>query len=121
MIEVPAAALGIAELAPVCDFFSIGTNDLLQYLLASDRAGEHWAGGGMLPPGVWRLFERVFSEASRPIGVCGELASDPEVAGVLWALGATSLSVAPAQAGRLAAALAARTAGEWRAASEASR
>jgi phosphoenolpyruvate-protein kinase (PTS system EI component) len=117
MIEVPVAALGVAELARVSDFFSIGTNDLLQYLLASDRAGEHWVGEDRLPPAAWRLLAQVFDDArsaGRPVGVCGELAAHPEWAGALWALGATSLSIAPAQAGRLATALAGRDAAGWR-------
>jgi phosphotransferase system enzyme I (PtsI) len=118
MIEVPAAALGLEDLAPVCDFFSVGSNDLLQYVLASDRAGDDWAGDDHIPPAVWRLLERVFRDASAagcPVGVCGELASHPAWGGVLWALGAGSLSVAPAQAGPLAAALGTRSSAEWRA------
>jgi phosphoenolpyruvate-protein kinase (PTS system EI component) len=118
MIEVPAAALGVAELAREADFFSLGTNDLLQYLLASDRGAAQWSGDDALPAGVWRLIAGVFDQAAaagRPVGVCGELAADPEAAGVLCALGASSLSVGVAQAGPLAAGLARRSAAEWHA------
>lgn len=115
MIEVPAAALVVDELAREADFFSIGTNDLLQYLFAADRSttgGEHDAAD----PALWRLLRLAFeagAAAGRPVGVCGELAAHPVWAGALWALGATSLSVGPAQAAAVAAALATRDASEW--------
>jgi phosphotransferase system enzyme I (PtsI) len=115
MIEVPAAALTVDGLVPEADFFSVGTNDLVQYLFATDRtaaAGPDEAG----EPALWRLLRALFGaavDAGRSAGVCGELAARPEWAGALWALGATSLSVAPAQAAAVSAALATQDAAEW--------
>ncbi|HEY3379559.1 MAG TPA: phosphoenolpyruvate--protein phosphotransferase [Armatimonadota bacterium] len=98
MIEVPMAALAAPELATVCDFFSLGTNDLLQFLLAADRqhagvgylhAGEH--------PAVWRLIAPVIAAAhaaSIPVGVCGEWGADPEKLARLLGLGVDTVSVA---------------------------
>jgi len=98
MIEVPMAALLAPELAAVSDFFSIGTNDLLQFLLAADR--EH-AGVGYLyddeHPGVWRLLEGVIQSAHAaqiPVSVCGEWGADAAKAPRLVALGIDALSVA---------------------------
>ncbi len=98
MIEVPMAALAAPELAAVCDFFSLGTNDLLQFLLAADR--QH-AGVGYLHatdhPAVWRLLEPVIAVAHAagiPVGVCGEWGADPEKLARLVDLGIDSASVA---------------------------
>ena len=100
MIEVPMAALAAGELAEVCDFFSLGTNDLLQFLLAADR--EH-AGVGYLHgadhPAVWPLVEHVIAAAHAagiPIGVCGEWGADAAKLARLLALGLDSASVAVA-------------------------
>jgi phosphoenolpyruvate-protein phosphotransferase (PTS system enzyme I) len=119
MIEVPSAALAIDEIAAACDFVSVGTNDLFQYLFAADRS-QGFAGALIdpVPPGVWRLIERVFHEAAHagvPAGVCGELAADDHGGGTLWALGAHSLSISPLRLPALKDALAERTAAEWRA------
>jgi len=82
MIEVPAAALMAKEMAAVSDFFSVGTNDLLQYTLAADRNDEEVA--GLYQPGhaaVRQLILLVASAAKKadiPVSVCGELAANPE-------------------------------------------
>ncbi len=98
MIEVPMAALAAPELAAVSDFFSLGTNDLLQFLLAADR--QH-AGVGYLydddPPAIWRLLAFVIDTAHAaglPVGVCGEWGADPAKLPRLLALGLDTLSVA---------------------------
>lgn len=99
MIEVPSAALSAAALAPLVEFFSVGTNDLAQYALAADRGNEHvGALADALHPAVLRLIAAA-AEAARAngrwIGVCGELASDPVAAAALIGLGVTELSVSP--------------------------
>ena len=80
MIEVPAAAMAIEELGQNLDFISVGTNDLLQYALAADRADEEVAHlYDLQHPGVVRLLQHIFraAEASRiPVAVCGEVAGD---------------------------------------------
>ena len=98
MIEVPMAALAAAELAGVCDFFSLGTNDLLQFLLAADR--QH-AGVGYLHaadhPAVWSLIAHVITAAHAagiPVGVCGEWGADSAKLARLLALGIDTASVA---------------------------
>jgi phosphotransferase system enzyme I (PtsI) len=100
MIEVPMAALAAPELAAVCDFFSLGTNDLLQFLLAADR--EH-AGIGYLHvaehPAVWRLIAPVITAAHAagiPVSVCGEWGADAEKLARLLELGIDSVSIAVA-------------------------
>lgn len=97
MIEVPMAALAAPELAAVCDFFSLGTNDLMQFLLAADR--QH-AGVGYLHaadhPAVWRLLAQVVDAAHTakiPVGVCGEWGADPDKLARLLSLGIDSVSV----------------------------
>jgi multiphosphoryl transfer protein len=99
MIEVPSAALSAAALAPLVDFFSVGTNDLAQYTLAADRGNERVAAlADPLHPAVLRLIAAAADAArahGRWIGVCGELASDPAAAPALIGLGVTELSVSP--------------------------
>jgi phosphotransferase system enzyme I (PtsI) len=119
MLEVPAAALAVDELAAECDFFSIGTNDLLQYLFAADRqVGELDSIVTPLPRAAWALLARTIADAhaaGRPIGVCGELAGDGVGPGVLWALGVTSLSVNPLAVQSVRTCLRSRTGEQWRA------
>jgi phosphoenolpyruvate-protein kinase (PTS system EI component) len=117
MIEVPVAALSAAELAKESDFLSIGTNDLLQYLFAADRAAaelDHLI--EPLPPSAWRLLRSVIDaavSARTPIGICGELAADETACGALLALGADYISIGPAGAASVRASLAARSDEEW--------
>lgn len=97
MIEVPAAALNAAALAKYVKFFSIGTNDLVQYAMAADRGNEMVAHLYQpLNPAVLKLIRMTVAAAKNAgiyVGVCGESASDP-VAGVLWAaLGVDILSM----------------------------
>jgi phosphotransferase system enzyme I (PtsI) len=100
MVEVPSAALTARELLSVVDFVSIGTNDLAQYAFAADRlAGELAALLDPWQPALLALIQMVGAagaELGRPVGVCGEAASDPLLALVLVGLGVTSLSMAPA-------------------------
>lgn len=99
MIEVPALALGFARIAPLVDFASIGTNDLLQYLMGADRNGP--ALGALLDPwnpvalGLVESVARAGTRAQVGISVCGEAASDPLLAIVLVGLGVSSLSMTP--------------------------
>jgi phosphotransferase system enzyme I (PtsI) len=99
MIEVPAAALTLRDFADLVDFVAIGTNDLVQYLLAADRT--HDALDGLYSerhPAVLRLLHDVFDIArdeSLPIHVCGEMAANPQDVPLLLALGLRDLSVHP--------------------------
>jgi phosphoenolpyruvate-protein phosphotransferase len=97
MIEVPSGALGAARLARHADFFSIGTNDLIQYLFAVDRLNAAVADiGDVLEPDVLALIGSVVEAAHANdawVGVCGEAAGDPTVAGALVGLGVDELSM----------------------------
>jgi len=99
MIEVPAAAIGVDTLADAVDFLSVGTNDLVQYLLAVDRNND--ALGDLyspLHPGVLRLLAHVIGAGTRhgvPVAVCGEMAGDPRLAPLLLALGLREFSLHP--------------------------
>jgi multiphosphoryl transfer protein len=99
MIEVPSAALIADGLAEVADFFSIGTNDLVQYTLAADRTNAALAElASPLQPAILRLIERVLMAGharGRHVAVCGEAGSDPEMIPLLVGLGVDELSVAP--------------------------
>jgi phosphoenolpyruvate-protein phosphotransferase (PTS system enzyme I) len=119
MIEVPAAALRAAQVAEVADFFSIGTNDLAQYAMAADRMNSDLA--DLLDPwqpavlDLVRLTAEGGRQRDKPVGVCGESASDPLLALVLVGLGITSLSMAPVALGEVRVALAAHTLDECKA------
>lgn len=99
MIETPAAVMIADRLARVCDFFSVGTNDLTQYTMVVDRANVQLA-SRFTPqdPAVLRQLRDVHAAATAagiPVGVCGEMASEPLLAVLLIGLGYRSLSVAP--------------------------
>lgn len=99
MIETPAAALISDRLSEYADFFSIGTNDLAQYVLAVDR--RNVSVSGYYDPwhdAILRLLSLTVSNARKkgiPVCLCGELAADPEATGKLIALGVSELSVSP--------------------------
>jgi phosphotransferase system enzyme I (PtsI) len=101
MIEVPSAALLAAELAREVDFFSLGTNDLVQYVLAADREDDAAAAYYRpLHPAVLRLIRGVAEaarNAARPLTICGEMAGDPAYTELLIGLGLRELSVAPGE------------------------
>jgi phosphotransferase system enzyme I (PtsI) len=99
MIETPSAALTASILASECDFFSIGTNDLIQYTLAVDRGNERvstlYSGAD---PAVINLLRSVIHEANKArisAGICGEMASEPEFIMLLLGLGFRTFSLAP--------------------------
>lgn len=99
MVEVPAAALTLADYADLIDFAAVGTNDLVQYLLAADRTHEALAGlYSERHPAVLRLLHRLFTQAREiglPIHVCGELAASALDVPLLLALGLRDFSVHP--------------------------
>jgi phosphocarrier protein FPr len=98
MVEVPAAALKAAALAPYVDFFSVGTNDLTQYALAAERGNHAVASiSDGFDPGVLRLIDAVCRGAGDRalVAVCGEMAADERATGLLAGLGVRELSVAP--------------------------
>lgn len=97
MIEVPGAALAADALAQVSDFFAIGTNDLTQYTLAIDRTDETVAHlFNPLHPAVLRLIHFTTAAAMKariPLSICGEMAGDPRLSGLLIGLGIRELSM----------------------------
>jgi len=94
MVEVPSVLFMIKEFNRVVDFYSIGSNDLTQYLFAVERthpslkADEH-------SPVVYDAVGTVVRQANKPVSICGELAADPEAIGKLLKLGIETLSVSP--------------------------
>jgi len=99
MIEHPAAVFMAPEILHEADFVSLGTNDLTMYLLAVDRQASHVASYyDSFHPAVLRALAKVAkcaAEVGRPLSVCGEIAGDPMVTGLLLGLGLTRLSMAP--------------------------
>jgi phosphotransferase system enzyme I (PtsI) len=99
MVEVPSAALMAREFAREVDFFSIGTNDLIQYTLAVDRANQTVSGlYSSGDPSLLRLIQNIVragDEQQIPVTVCGQMSSDPLYVPLLLGLGVRQLSVAP--------------------------
>jgi len=95
MVETPAAAILIEDLAGEADFFSVGTNDLVQYVLAADRAGGLYQ---PFHPAVLRLLRQVARAArakGKHIAVCGEMAADPLAAPLFIGMEIDELSMSP--------------------------
>ncbi len=101
MIEIPAAALTLKVFLKYFDFLSIGTNDLIQYTLAIDRADESVAHlYDPMHPAVLRLVASTIAEGlaqGKPVSVCGEMAGDTSLTRLLLGLGLRSFSMHPAQ------------------------
>lgn len=99
MLETPAAALICDELARECDFISIGTNDLLHYMMAIDRCNRHVSYlHEPLHPAFLRAIDHVVAAthaSGKQVSVCGELAADPLGMALLLGLGVDALSAAP--------------------------
>ena len=101
MIEIPAAAIALSLFLKRVDFLSIGTNDLIQYTLAIDRADNAVAHlYDPLHPAVLHLIAFTLREAKRagvPVSVCGEMAGDPQLTRLLLGMGLTEFSMHPSQ------------------------
>ena len=101
MVEVPAAALAIGPFLRRLDFLSIGTNDLIQYTLAIDRADEQVSYlYDPLHPAVLTLLAHIISSADKaniPVSMCGEMAGDPKLTRLLLGLGLRQFSMFSAQ------------------------
>ena len=99
MVEIPSAAIQIESFLPHVDFISIGTNDLIQYVLAVDRINEHVTHlYDPYHPAVIRLLDHVVRSAhakGKWVGVCGEMTSDPRAVPLLVGLGVDAMSVSP--------------------------
>ena len=99
MIEIPSAAITSDILARQCKFFSVGTNDLIQYLIAIDRVNDRIAHlYEPSHPAVVRMLKLIVDEAHKagiPVAVCGEMAGDPVYTTLLLGLGIDELSMTP--------------------------
>lgn len=98
MVEIPAVVMMADQFAKEVDFFSIGTNDLTQYTMAAERTNEKMAYlADPCHPAVIRQIKRVIEEGHKAniwVGVCGEMAGDPEAAPILLGLGLDEFSMA---------------------------
>lgn len=101
MVEIPSVALLADRFANEVDFFSIGTNDLTQYTLAAERGNKRVSHlGDPCHPAVLREIQQVIQAAHQKgiwVGVCGEIAGDPQAIPILLGLGVDELSIAPRQ------------------------
>lgn len=99
MVETPAAAFNAAALARHCEFFSIGANDLAQYVMAADRLHPELATlRAPTQPAIVRAIQQTAQAGAAhhiPVAVCGEMAGEPSLAALLVGLGVTELSMAP--------------------------
>ncbi|MGS1139731.1 phosphoenolpyruvate--protein phosphotransferase [Castellaniella sp. UC4442_H9] len=101
MVEIPAMAIAIEPFAEVLDFLSIGTNDLIQYVLAIDRGDKDVAAlYDPMHPAVLRLIAHTINvgeRAGKPVSICGEMAGDVRLTRMLLGLGLTGFSMHPQQ------------------------
>jgi phosphotransferase system enzyme I (PtsI) len=99
MVEVPSVALTIESYCDICDFFSIGTNDLTQYVVAADRTNEHVADLYQpAHPAVLKLVKQVVGVGQSrniPVSLCGEIAGDPTFVLFFLGIGLRRFSVSP--------------------------
>lgn len=99
MVETPACAIGLESYIRYVDFISVGTNDLLQYTMAVER--NNYAISDLYNPfhaSFLTLLERIAQVANKkkiPVSICGEVATDPDMTGILLAMGYRDLSIAP--------------------------
>ena len=102
MIETPSSTILIEDFAQYVDFFSVGTNDLTQYIMAADRGNPNiMEYHDSLHPAILRVLENVFSVSKKykkDVSVCGEMASDPISATALYILGLRKFSMSPSAA-----------------------
>jgi phosphoenolpyruvate-protein kinase (PTS system EI component) len=94
MIEVPSTLFLIEAFNEVVDFYSIGTNDLTQYLFAIERT-HPLLKADELSPVVFSVLETIVNQATKPVSICGELAANSDAIEKLIHLGLTTLSVSP--------------------------
>lgn len=100
MLEVPSSALIMDQLAPQVDFFSLGTNDLCQYMFAVDRNHAERSPALAYHPAILRVIAHVTKQARRlnkPVSICGEMCSDSLLIPLLIGLGVRNFSVSPAK------------------------
>jgi len=99
MVEIPSAAMLLDHILAEIDFISVGTNDLIQYLLAVDRVNEHVAHlYDPFHPAVVRLLHQIVDTThryGRQVSICGEMTSDPKAVPLLVGMGVDTLSISP--------------------------
>jgi phosphoenolpyruvate-protein kinase (PTS system EI component) len=100
MVEIPSAAVMAEHILGVCEFVSIGTNDLCQYVHAADRQSSDLAAlNDPWQPGLLRLIHMTVQagiSTGKPVGICGEAAADPLLGAVMLGMGVSSLSMSSA-------------------------